>query len=104
MLQTLWQYAAPRVGVSLDGEVIVLPLLMLAVGNCAAYAGGMRIAPTARPDDGAFDVCLVQLRSQQEDESKRAQHGCLDPQEWRQRVPAARARRPQAGQWHDEQG
>jgi YegS/Rv2252/BmrU family lipid kinase len=58
-LQTLWHYAAPRVRVSLDAQVIVLPLFMVAVGNCAAYAGGMRIVPTARPDDGAFDVCLV---------------------------------------------
>jgi YegS/Rv2252/BmrU family lipid kinase len=58
-LHTLWQYAAPRVRVSLDDQVIVLPLFMIAVGNCAAYAGGMRIVPTARPDDGAFDVCLV---------------------------------------------
>jgi len=58
-LQTLWQYAAPRVRVSLDAQVIVLPLFMAAIGNCAAYAGGMRIVPTARPDDGIFDVCLV---------------------------------------------
>jgi diacylglycerol kinase (ATP) len=32
---------------------------MVAVGNGPAYAGGMRIVPDARMDDGLLDVCVI---------------------------------------------
>lgn len=35
-------------------------LVFAAVSNTATYAGGMRIAPGARTDDGALDVCIVE--------------------------------------------
>jgi len=31
----------------------------VAVANCSCYGGGMRIAPSARPDDGLLDVVIV---------------------------------------------
>ena len=36
-----------------------LPCLLFAVCNAPMIGGGRLIAPDARPDDGAFDVCLV---------------------------------------------
>jgi diacylglycerol kinase (ATP) len=42
-----------------DGEVIEQDAWMVAVANTEAYAGGMRIAPRARPDDGRLHVCIV---------------------------------------------
>jgi diacylglycerol kinase (ATP) len=65
-LQTLWRYAAPRVRLSLDGRQIEARIFLVAVGNCASYAGGMRIVPLARPDDGMLDVCLVHALSRLE--------------------------------------
>ena len=32
---------------------------LVAVGNGRSYAGGMKIAPDARADDGLLDVCVV---------------------------------------------
>lgn len=59
VLQTLWQYRAPRMHITLDGQPLERAVFLVAVGNCASYGGGMRIVPDARPDDGAFDVCIV---------------------------------------------
>jgi diacylglycerol kinase (ATP) len=58
--QTLRQLTSPRVRLRLDGQPLEARVLLVAVGNCASYAGGMRIVPPARPDDGALDVCVVQ--------------------------------------------
>ena len=35
------------------------PLVVAAFANAPAYGGGMKIAPRARFDDGALDVCIV---------------------------------------------
>lgn len=35
------------------------PMLLAATGNTSSYGGRMKIVPTAAPDDGALDVCLV---------------------------------------------
>ena len=57
-LQTLWQYAAPAcVSVSTRGHRAAAVHARGRQLRCLRR--GMRIAPTARPDDGAFDVCLV---------------------------------------------
>ncbi len=63
VLQTLWRYTSPRVRLRLDGHAFDARVFMVAVGNCASYAGGMRIVPAARPDDGVLDVCLVHALS-----------------------------------------
>jgi diacylglycerol kinase (ATP) len=61
VLQTLWQYRSPDMRICLDGDerVVDRRVFLAAVGNCASYGGGMRIAPEARPDDGIFDLCVV---------------------------------------------
>jgi YegS/Rv2252/BmrU family lipid kinase len=58
-LQTLWQYRSPDMRISIDGRSFDRRVFMVAVGNCSSYAGGMRIVPGARFDDGLLDVCLV---------------------------------------------
>jgi diacylglycerol kinase (ATP) len=58
-LQALRTYASPVVRLTIDGQPAERQIFLVAVGNCASYAGGMRIVPQARPDDGAFDVCVV---------------------------------------------
>ena len=59
VLQTLWQFRSPGMRLTLDSTVIDEPIFLTAVANCATYGGGMRIAPTASPDDGLFEVCVV---------------------------------------------
>jgi YegS/Rv2252/BmrU family lipid kinase len=59
VVQTLWQFRAPRMRVSVDGKLVEGRVFLVAVANNPAYGGGMMIAPEARPDDGVFDVCLV---------------------------------------------
>ncbi|MEH0843496.1 diacylglycerol kinase [Micromonospora sp. CPCC 205711] len=42
----------------LDGEEHRLDAVLVAVGNCASYGGGMRICPDADPTDGLLDVVV----------------------------------------------
>ena len=59
-LAALRRYRCVPVRVTLDGEAWYEgPLFLLAVANGTTFGKGMRIAPRARPDDGAFDVVLV---------------------------------------------
>ncbi len=59
-LSALRRYDCVPARVEADGEPFHEgPLFLLAVANGTTFGKGMRIAPTARPDDGAFDVVLV---------------------------------------------
>lgn len=42
-----------------DRQVITRDLIGVVAGNGAFCAGGMRLTPDARPDDGQFDVLLI---------------------------------------------
>lgn len=44
----------------IDGESLELDAMLVAFGNIASYGGGIRILPDARPDDGLFDVIVVE--------------------------------------------
>jgi diacylglycerol kinase (ATP) len=59
VVQTLWRYKSPRMRITLDERELDQPVFLVAVGNGASYAGGMRIVPDAAVDDGLFDVCVV---------------------------------------------
>jgi diacylglycerol kinase (ATP) len=48
-----------RYTLRLDGEEQVLDAVLVAVGNCASYGGGMRILPGADPADGLLDVLVA---------------------------------------------
>jgi diacylglycerol kinase (ATP) len=51
------------VRVEADGRVIEDDLRLFAICNGAWIGGGHQLAPTARPDDGWMEVCLVRARS-----------------------------------------
>ncbi|SCG54817.1 diacylglycerol kinase [Micromonospora halophytica] len=47
-----------RYTLRLDGQEHTLDAVLVAVGNCASYGGGMRICPDADPHDGLLDVVV----------------------------------------------
>lgn len=56
ILLELASFRAVSYDVSIDGRRIRDQGMLVAVGNGASYGGGMRVCPTAVPDDGSFDV------------------------------------------------
>ena len=51
-----------KVSIEIDGEVgepMVRELLLMAVANGKYYGGGIKIAPSAKIDDGLLDVCII---------------------------------------------
>ncbi|MEW6230593.1 MAG: diacylglycerol kinase family protein [Bacillota bacterium] len=59
LLKTLAEYRACDMIVTVDEKVIPVRPLLVAVGIGKTYAGGMKIVPDALPDDGLYDVCIV---------------------------------------------
>ncbi|ASW57689.1 sphingosine kinase [Plantactinospora sp. KBS50] len=47
-----------RYTLRLDGRPVDVDAVLVAVGNCASYGGGMRICPAADPTDGLLDVVV----------------------------------------------
>ncbi|WP_329111267.1 diacylglycerol kinase family protein [Micromonospora sp. NBC_01699] len=43
----------------LDGVAHEIEAVLVAIGNCASYGGGMRICPAADPTDGQLDVVVA---------------------------------------------
>lgn len=62
-LVTLFRYRAVTVRLSGDFHEFEGPVFLAAVGNGKFYGGGMKIAPSAIPDDGQLDLCLVRQLS-----------------------------------------
>jgi diacylglycerol kinase (ATP) len=61
VLKTIFIYRrGPQVRLTYDGEVVELPVLMVSIMNGQRLGGGFWMAPDARPDDGFFDLCVVQ--------------------------------------------
>ncbi len=59
-LRELLRYRATALTVSYNGDGgTTAPLLGLAIGNGSICAGGMRLTPGARLDDGLFDVLVI---------------------------------------------
>jgi diacylglycerol kinase (ATP) len=59
VLRTLTTYRPHRFRLTLDGAAQEVEAWLVAVANTPNYAGGMRIAPAARLDDGLLDVTVV---------------------------------------------
>jgi diacylglycerol kinase (ATP) len=55
-----YKYSPPLVDVQIDSDTIRVTPLLVAVANTKRYGGKALIAPDARPDDGLFDVCVIQ--------------------------------------------
>jgi diacylglycerol kinase (ATP) len=58
-LRTLGSYRPRRFEVTVDGEASEVEAWLVAVANTPNYAGGMRVAPAARTDDGVLHVTVV---------------------------------------------
>ena len=52
-------YPATTYLVNLDGEVLEVSAVILAIANFRQYGGNVFIAPSARPDDGELDVVAI---------------------------------------------
>jgi diacylglycerol kinase (ATP) len=59
VMRTLAVYKPHPFRLTVDGAVHEVKAWLVAVGNGPAYAGGMRIAPDARLDDGTLDITVV---------------------------------------------
>jgi YegS/Rv2252/BmrU family lipid kinase len=59
----LFAYRPPEYTVTIDGETLRSPALLIAVANSRQYGNGALIAPDARLDDGQLDVVLIRGRS-----------------------------------------
>ncbi|HEV7523814.1 MAG TPA: diacylglycerol kinase family protein [Acidimicrobiia bacterium] len=66
VLRTLAVYKPHRFRVTIDGAAFETTAWLVAVGNGPAYAGGMRVTPDARMDDGLLDVTIVGAMSRPE--------------------------------------
>lgn len=58
-VETLFYYEPPFVRLEGDFGVHEGPLLLAATGITNRYGGGFQIVPSARIDDGLFDVCII---------------------------------------------
>lgn len=58
-LATLTRFRPVPMDITVDGQTLSGPALLVAVANGRFYGGGMQIAPSARCDDGQFDICVV---------------------------------------------
>jgi len=59
IFRTLAVYRPQEFRITVDGEAHEITAWLVAVGNGPSYAGGMRVAPGARLDDGILDVTVV---------------------------------------------
>lgn len=63
-LKTIFLYfRAPLVRLEFDGQVITRPLLLVSIMNGRRMGGGFTMAPSARADDGLFDLCIAEQMS-----------------------------------------
>ncbi|NLG80729.1 MAG: diacylglycerol kinase family lipid kinase [Firmicutes bacterium] len=60
VLKTLADYKACEMLLTVDEKVMTVRPLLVAVGIGRTYAGGMKIVPDAEPDDGLYDICVVE--------------------------------------------
>lgn len=59
IFRTLAHYRPAQMRVRLDGVPWDAKAFLVAVGNAPAYAGGVRMCPGARPDDGELEVVRI---------------------------------------------
>ena len=60
VIETLSLYfKAPKLRIVMDNETIEVNPLMVSIMNGVRMGGGFLMAPNSQPDDGHFDICLV---------------------------------------------
>ena len=64
LIKKLFTYKTSTIDLSIDGEKHIFEQTwFVTVSNQPYYGGGMKIAPVAEPDDGLFDITVVQQLS-----------------------------------------
>lgn len=58
-LRCLFRFRFPRMTVELDGTVLTRDASWVQVSNVASYGGPLVFTPRARPDDGRFEVMVL---------------------------------------------
>ncbi|MFW6079201.1 MAG: diacylglycerol/lipid kinase family protein, partial [Gemmatimonadota bacterium] len=59
LLRGLRRFSPVPLRLRLDGRTLERTVLIVAVGNGPCLGGGFYLCPGARPDDGRFDLCIV---------------------------------------------
>ncbi|MGG1575517.1 diacylglycerol/lipid kinase family protein [Fictibacillus sp. NRS-1165] len=60
MFRLLFTYKPVDAAVTVDGLEYKFPSVwLIAAGNLPYYGGGMKICPSAKPDDGLLELCVV---------------------------------------------
>lgn len=60
IFRVIQKFRPLEVRVSIGGEIRREQIMFMAVGNTHRYGGGIAVVPTARPDDGLLDLCIVE--------------------------------------------
>jgi len=60
IFSSLFGYQSTKVDIMLDSEKIETGVFSMSVGICQFNGGGMKQAPGALPDDGLFDLTIIQ--------------------------------------------
>lgn len=55
-----FKYDRQLVDVEIDSQIVKVKPLLVAIANTRIYGGAALIAPDAKPDDGQFDVCVIE--------------------------------------------
>ena len=55
-----FRYNRQLVNVEIDSQMVKVKPLLVAIANTRIYGGAALIAPDAEPDDGQFDICVIQ--------------------------------------------
>jgi diacylglycerol kinase (ATP) len=59
IFRVIGKFTPHEIRIEIDGESRTEHVMLLAVGNTHRYGGGIAIVPTAQPDDGMLDLCIV---------------------------------------------
>lgn len=59
LLRAVVGFKAIPLRIRADGRPLDRPVMIIAIGNGPCLGGGFWVAPRARPDDGRFDICIV---------------------------------------------
>jgi len=60
VIKNVFKFRPYRVRVHLDGRTVEKEVLLLTVANGISLGGGFKLTPTAKNDDGLFDVCMIE--------------------------------------------
>jgi diacylglycerol kinase (ATP) len=59
VLRALVSYDPVRLRIAMDGHVVERDTMIIAVANGRCIGGSFWVCPAAEPDDGLFDICIV---------------------------------------------